>query len=102
MALESITLNAAGMALIILGWLVQLIPMLKGRREMTLGFAALQMAGIILISVSMTSAEAGISVLNLISASCAAGVVVLIVARRPKAAGASPAKKKAGGAKRKK
>lgn len=94
MAIDGIFLNAAGMLLIILGWLVQMISMRKGGNEITLGFAVMQMAGILHIAFGTISANTGVGALNLISAACAACVAGLLIMRKPKKAASAPKRKR--------
>jgi len=76
---ELTSLNGLGMVLIAVSWVFQILPMLKGKKEIRMEFALLQVLGIILIAAGLTQAVTIVGILNVLSAIGAACVLVLLL-----------------------
>ncbi len=79
---ELVSLNAVGMILITLSWIIQIASMVKGKNGIRREFALLQSLGIACIAAGMISVSTTIGVLNLLSATGAACVLVLLLKSR--------------------
>jgi hypothetical protein len=74
-----IELAWAGLVLIIIAWLIQIISMTKGKKEILLSFAGLQAIGITLLVVSDFLANSGLSLLGMLNVLSMIGAIIVSI-----------------------
>lgn len=68
-----------GMALIIVSWIIQIVSMTKGKKEILRCFAGLQALGIILLIVSDYLTNTGLSLLGMLNVLSMIGAIVVAI-----------------------